>query len=95
MKHIFAIGLIAGPVFLAGLDADAQTRGRRDVFCQPQPICAPGQIVTCRLYGDSNDACYCKSWSGCIGQPRLPSRAPSPLPQRRPVAPNIQIAPTR
>ena len=93
MKVLFAIGLIAGSVFLSGIPAEAQ---RRNVYCQPKPLCSNGQFSVCRLYGDDDDACACKSWSGCIGKQRSRTAPASPgRTQQRPVPPRIQIPSTR
>ena len=95
MKRYLTIGLIAGAALAAAPDADAQMRGRRDVFCQPRPVCFNGQTSVCKLYGDADDACACKSWTRCFGATRTPSQGPSARPQQRIVPPKIEIAPTR
>lgn len=71
-------------------------RGHRDVFCQPRPICFNGQTSVCKLYGDSDDACACKSWSQCFGGVRTPQRTgPSDRPQQRIIPPKIDLDPKR
>lgn len=96
MKRFLMGGTIAVFAVLCSLPADAQTSGKRIVYCRPKPFCLNGQITVCQVFGDADDACACKQWSRCFGQMRTPPTFP-PSGQPRPgtIAPRIDPRPTR
>jgi len=84
MKRLLTAGMIAGMALLSGIPAQAQSSGKRIVYCQPKPFCRNGQISVCQVFGEADDACSCKRWSRCFGQLRTPQRLAPSLQRRTP-----------
>lgn len=97
MKPLLTAGMFAAIALLSGIQADAQTGGKRIVYCQPKPFCRDGQISVCQVFGDADDACRCTRWSRCFGQLRTPPGQrppPKPIPPKpvppKPITPKIE-----
>lgn len=97
MKRFLLGGMIAAIAVLSCLPAEAQTSGKRIVYCRPRPFCANGQINVCQVFGDADDACACKQWSQCFGPTRSAPTLPPSVQQPRPgtIPPRIDPRPVR
>jgi hypothetical protein len=83
MKPLLTAGMIAAMALLSGIPAQAQSSGKRAVYCQPKPLCPSGQTSVCQLFGETANDCWCQRWSRCFGQVRTPPTRPRPGQRQR------------